>query len=55
VEPIIICTVLYVIIALVLTGMVSYSLLDVGDPLAFVFGIRLEVDVRCHHIGAVSL
>jgi amino acid transporter len=31
------CTVLYVIIALVLTGMVNYSLLDVGDPLAFVF------------------
>lgn len=34
---IIICTVLYIIIALVLTGMVSYSSLDVGDPLAFVF------------------
>ncbi|WP_173857112.1 amino acid permease [Flavobacterium sp. 7E] len=34
---IIICTILYVIIALVLTGMVNYSLLDVGDPLAFVF------------------
>jgi basic amino acid/polyamine antiporter, APA family len=34
---IIICTVLYVIIALVLTGMISYSELNVGDPLAFVF------------------
>ncbi|HEX8516045.1 MAG TPA: amino acid permease [Bacteroidia bacterium] len=34
---IIICTVLYIIIALVLTGMVSYSELNVGDPLAFVF------------------
>ncbi len=34
---IIICTVLYVIIALVLTGMVNYSQLNVGDPLAFVF------------------
>lgn len=34
---IIICTVLYVIIALVLTGMVSYSELAVGDPLAYVF------------------
>jgi len=34
---IIICTVLYVIIALVLTGMVKYSDLNVGDPLAFVF------------------
>lgn len=34
----IICTVLYVILALVLTGMVSYTKLNVGDPLAFVFG-----------------
>jgi len=34
---IIICTVLYIVIALVLTGMVSYSDLNVGDPLAFVF------------------
>jgi amino acid transporter len=34
---IIICTVLYIIIALVLTGIVSYDKLAVGDPLAFVF------------------
>lgn len=34
---IIICTLLYIAIALVLTGMVSYDLLNVGDPLAFVF------------------
>lgn len=34
---IIICTVLYVVIALILTGMVSYTELNVGDPLAFVF------------------
>ena len=34
----IICTTLYVLIALVLTGMVSYTTLQVGDPLAFVFG-----------------
>ncbi|MGY0040485.1 APC family permease [Pedobacter sp. NJ-S-72] len=34
---IIICTVLYVAIALVLTGIVRYDLLAVGDPLAFVF------------------
>lgn len=34
----IICTVLYVALALVLTGMVSYTKLNVGDPLAFVFG-----------------
>ena len=34
---IIICTILYVFIALVLTGMVNYADLNVGDPLAFVF------------------
>ena len=34
----VICTVLYVLIALVLTGMVSYKNLAVGDPLAYVFG-----------------
>ncbi|MFN0036568.1 MAG: amino acid permease [Saprospiraceae bacterium] len=34
---IIICTVLYIIIALVLTGMVDYKELDVNDPLAYVF------------------
>jgi len=33
----IICTVLYVIITLVLTGMVNYKELAVGDPLAYVF------------------
>lgn len=33
-----ICTVLYIAIALVLTGMVKYDQLNVGDPLAFVFG-----------------
>jgi amino acid transporter len=32
-----ICTVLYVLITLVLTGMVNYTELAVGDPLAFVF------------------
>jgi amino acid transporter len=34
---IIICTSLYVLIALVLTGMVRYDFLAVNDPLAFVF------------------
>ena len=34
----VICTVLYITLALILTGMVSYKLLNVGDPLAFVFG-----------------
>jgi amino acid transporter len=33
----IICTVLYVLVSLVLTGMVSYKELRVGDPLAYVF------------------
>ena len=33
----VICTVLYILISLVLTGMVSYKDLAVGDPLAFVF------------------
>ncbi|HTH31412.1 MAG TPA: amino acid permease [Lacibacter sp.] len=32
-----ICTVLYILIALVLTGMVNYSELKVDDPLAYVF------------------
>ncbi|HMT29465.1 MAG TPA: amino acid permease, partial [Bacteroidia bacterium] len=34
---IIICTILYILIALVLTGMVNYKELAVDDPLAFVF------------------
>jgi APA family basic amino acid/polyamine antiporter len=33
----IICTVVYVLVALVLTGMTSYKNLNVGDPLAYVF------------------
>jgi basic amino acid/polyamine antiporter, APA family len=36
----IICTILYVVLALVLTGMVSYTQLNVGDPLAKVFEER---------------
>lgn len=36
----IICTVLYVILALVLTGMVKYTQLNVGDPLALIFEAR---------------
>ncbi|HMT35445.1 MAG TPA: amino acid permease, partial [Chitinophagaceae bacterium] len=35
-----ICTVLYVVLALVLTGMVSYTKLNVGDPLATIFEER---------------
>lgn len=33
----ILCTVIYVLVALTLTGMVNYTKLDVGDPMAFVF------------------
>jgi basic amino acid/polyamine antiporter, APA family len=40
----VICTVLYVLVALVLTGMVPYTELAVGDPLAYVFG-RIGLDV----------
>ena len=40
---IIICTVLYIMIAMVLTGMVNYRELGVDDPLAFAFG-RLGLD-----------
>src|SRR5690554_2804042 len=40
---IVICTVLYIAIALVLTGMVDYSMLGVGDPLAYVFK---ELDLK---------
>jgi len=36
----IICTILYVLLALVLTGMVSYKQLNVGDPLAMVFDAK---------------
>ncbi|MCI0339155.1 MAG: amino acid permease [Acidobacteria bacterium] len=34
----IVCTILYVLISLVLTGMVNYKNLAVGDPMAYVFG-----------------
>lgn len=40
---IIICTLLYVAIALVLTGIVKYDTLAVGDPLAFVFD---QIDLK---------
>ena len=50
----IITTVLYVIIALVLTGMVNYKELGVGDPLAFVFHkLHLEKLSGLIAIGAI--
>ncbi len=36
----IICTVVFIILALVLTGMVSYTMLNVSDPLAEVFALK---------------
>jgi len=47
---IIICTILYIAIALVLTGMVSYSELNVGDPLLFVFE-KLDLKIMSAIIG----
>jgi len=43
-----ICTVLYILVALVLTGMVNYKELQVADPLAFVFE-----RVGLHQIGYI--
>lgn len=37
INSLVICAILYVLVALVLTGMVHYSQLKVGDPLALVF------------------
>ena len=40
INSLIICTIVYVLLALVLTGMVKYDTLNVGDPLAMVFDAR---------------
>ena len=36
----VICTVVYIILAMVITGMVSYKLLGVSDPLAEIFALK---------------
>lgn len=36
----VICTILYIVLALVLTGMVSYTALGVSDPLAEIFALK---------------
>ncbi len=36
----IVCTIVYIVLALVLTGMVSYTLLGVSDPLAEIFALK---------------
>jgi amino acid transporter len=46
-----ICTVLYVFITLVLTGMVNYKELAVGDPLAYVFD-QLDLNIMA---GIISV
>ena len=48
----IICTIVFVAIALVLTGMVSYKNLNVGDPLAFVFG---NIHTKFAHMLAIII
>lgn len=40
VYSLVICTIVFIVLALVLTGMMSYSLLKVDDPLAEVFAFR---------------
>lgn len=49
-----ICTILYVLITLVLTGMVSYEELNVSDPLAFVFQ-RIGLDFMAGLISVSSV
>ncbi len=51
---IIICTVLYITIALVLTGMVNYADLNVGDPLLFVFE-KLDLKIMSAIIGVSAV
>lgn len=36
----IVCTIVYIVLALILTGMVSYNLLGVSDPLAEIFALK---------------
>ncbi|XZF15311.1 amino acid permease [Chitinophagaceae bacterium MMS25-I14] len=50
----IVCTIIYVLIAFVLTGMVSYKELNVGDPLAHVFqAVKLDWVAGIVSISAV--
>ena len=50
----ILCTILYIVLAFILTGMVSYRELNVQDPLAFVFGkVGLNAMVGIVSISAV--
>src|ERR1035438_9431596 len=40
INSLIICTIIYIILSLVLTGMISYTKLGVSDPLAEVFKLK---------------
>ncbi|MBX2907802.1 MAG: amino acid permease [Taibaiella sp.] len=53
-NSLIICTAIYVIVALVLTGMTSYKNLDVGDPLAYVF-TAMNSPVASWIAGVISI
>jgi amino acid transporter len=54
----VICTVVYILLTLVLTGMTHYKLLDVGDPLAEVFKLNnigwMEVLVSICAVAAMT-
>ena len=54
----VICTVIYILLTLVLTGMTNYKLLNVGDPLAEVFKIRnvgwMEVLISICAVAAMT-
>jgi len=53
-NTLIICTTLYIILTLVLTGMTSYQKLNVADPLAFVFADQ-HTKVGNWIAGAISI
>ena len=40
INSLVVCTIVYIILALVITGMVSYTLLGVSDPLAEIFALK---------------
>jgi amino acid transporter len=51
-NSLIICTIIYVVIALVLTGMAPSSKLNVGDPLAYVF---TRIHTKTSHVLSVII
>ncbi len=53
-NSLIICTLIYVLVALVLTGMTSYKNLDVGDPLSYVFTL-MDGQVASWIAGVIAI